>query len=134
MLDAVIWVQALEVGHEMGVEPVNELVAEVDGKGRLHDNGPGGALKALTVFKKCRHHELAVTVVIGLANLIDGGMGLLGISGAELGEHGRQYLLHRELEDLLVDINLDLLAINVSIGEVEVSALEHDGSALKGHV
>ena len=83
LLNTVAWVEATKLGSKTVVNSVDELVDEADRECLLRGDGPGSAHQALIIIKDSRRDERALAIAIRLDDVLDGGMRLLGITGAD---------------------------------------------------
>ncbi len=67
---------------------------------------------------------VAITINITVLDVVEGRLGLIGLARANLSENGCTNLVPRELENLAVDLEADVVRIRVSGPQIKVQCFQ----------
>jgi hypothetical protein len=93
---------------------------------------PATAIATKRAFQSTAKYCVAICIIVGLPDVVESGVGLFWITGAELIEEAVEDKGSGKADDLRADLCLDCGRVCLSQGEVEFGAKQVDGPVLKG--
>jgi hypothetical protein len=109
----IVWVVTTENGGEALVKTVNEVVANGNGEANAFAERVNCIHYPLLVRKDRGGDKGTISILVGLANMLKGSMGLVGVARADFMKGGSADLRPSKLSDLLFDLKANLKCVSI---------------------
>ena len=132
--NAVLWKISAVVGLKMRIEAIPKMGAQAHWEVSLTREGASCTHELLEVGLYRADNLISIAVRMHLADMINGGMRLHGVAGAQLEKHGVPHRSRREPYDPALDIRAHLRGVSSGRREIELGWLKIDRKVLEGDV
>jgi hypothetical protein len=126
----IVWVVLTVNGDEALIKPVDEVIADKHREACVFTKWVNSVHYPLIVSKDRGNDKGTLTILLGLVNMLECSMGLVGVAQADLVKFRGADFWPSKLSDLPLNLYANLKCISIGQRQVEIQGLKKDGAVL----